>query len=136
MEFHHVSVMAAECMQALQPERGGIYVDCTAGGGGHSLEIAKRLPEGSRIISLDRDDNAIAACTARLAPYADKHPIVNAGLDYRTLTKLKSTYADGLTAVIASDGRIHTSFQMTVTATGRLSSTEPNLQNIPVRKNI
>ena len=64
----------------------------------------------------------------------DKHPIINEVLEYRELTKLKSTYADGLLKVISSDGRIHTSFQMTVTATGRLSSTEPNLQNIPIRK--
>lgn len=76
MEFSHVSVMAQECMDALDPARGGIYVDCTAGGGGHSLEIAKRLPEGSRLICLDRDDNAIAACTARVKDYADKVTIV------------------------------------------------------------
>ena len=63
-----------------------------------------------------------------------KHPIINLVKDYRELTKLKSTYADGLLKVIGPDGRIHTHFQMTVTATGRLSSTEPNLQNIPVRK--
>ena len=61
------------------------------------------------------------------------HPIVDTILEYRQYTKLKSTYVDGLTKVIAADGRIHTSFQNTVTATGRLSSTEPNLQNIPVR---
>ena len=66
----------------------------------------------------------------------DVHPIAQKILDYRTLTKLKSTYVDGLLKVIGPDGRIHTSFQMTVTATGRLSSTEPNLQNIPVRKEI
>ncbi|MBQ6403964.1 MAG: DNA polymerase I [Oscillospiraceae bacterium] len=65
-----------------------------------------------------------------------KHPIVQDVLDYRMLTKLKSTYAEGLLKVIEPDGRIHTSFQMTVTATGRLSSTEPNLQNIPVRKEL
>ena len=64
----------------------------------------------------------------------DKHPIINEVLEYRELTKLKSTYAEGLLKVISPDGRIHTSFQMTVTATGRLSSTEPNLQNIPIRK--
>lgn len=66
----------------------------------------------------------------------DKHPIIGEILEYRMLTKLKSTYADGLLKVIAPDGRIHTNFQMTVTATGRLSSTEPNLQNIPVRRKL
>ena len=62
-----------------------------------------------------------------------KHPIIPAILDYRMLTKLNSTYAEGLLKVIGDDGRIHTTFQNTVTATGRLSSTDPNLQNIPVR---
>ena len=65
-----------------------------------------------------------------------KHPIIDMILDYRMLTKLKSTYADGLLKLIDPDGRIRTNFQMTVTATGRLSSTEPNLQNIPVRKEL
>ena len=66
----------------------------------------------------------------------NKHLIVPAIMDYRMLTKLKSTYADGLLKVIGSDGRIHTTFQNLVTATGRLSSTEPNLQNIPVRTDL
>ena len=63
----------------------------------------------------------------------DKHPIIPAIMDYRMLPKLKSTYAEGLLKVIGEDGRIRTTFQNLVTATGRLSSTEPNLQNIPVR---
>ena len=65
-----------------------------------------------------------------------KHPIIPAIMDYRMLTKLKSTYADGLMKEIRDDGRIHTTFQNLVTATGRLSSTEPNLQNIPVRTDL
>ena len=63
-------------------------------------------------------------------------PIVSAVLEYRQYAKLKSTYADGLLKAIDPDGRIRTSFQMTVTATGRLSSTEPNLQNIPTRTDL
>ena len=61
------------------------------------------------------------------------YPIVKDILEYRGLTKLKSTYADGLAAFIEEDGRIHTNFNQTITATGRISSTEPNLQNIPMR---
>lgn len=66
----------------------------------------------------------------------DKHPIIQAIMDYRMLTKLNSTYADGLMKAIGEDGRIHTTLQNLVTATGRLSSTEPNLQNIPVRTDL
>ncbi|MBQ7453792.1 MAG: DNA polymerase I, partial [Selenomonadaceae bacterium] len=62
-----------------------------------------------------------------------RHPIVATILDFRALTKLKSTYLDGLAKLIGSDGRVHTNFNQTVTATGRLSSSDPNLQNIPVR---
>ena len=66
----------------------------------------------------------------KLAP---DYPVVSKVLEYRQLTKLKSTYADGLAGYIQEDGRIHGKFHQTVTATGRLSSAEPNLQNIPVR---
>ena len=66
----------------------------------------------------------------KLAP---DYPFVADILEYRQLTKLKSTYADGLAGYIAGDGRIHSTFNQTITATGRISSTEPNLQNIPIR---
>ncbi len=68
-----------------------------------------------------------------LEKLAPKYPIVNDILEYRGLTKLKSTYADGLAAFIDQNNKIHTNFHQTITATGRLSSTEPNLQNIPMR---
>ncbi|MBU9737584.1 DNA polymerase I [Diplocloster agilis] len=68
-----------------------------------------------------------------LEKLAPENEIVSLILEYRQLTKLKSTYADGLAAYIAADGRIHSTFNQTITATGRISSTEPNLQNIPIR---
>ena len=68
-----------------------------------------------------------------LEKLAGEFPIVQDILDYRQLSKLKSTYADGLAAYIGEDSKIHTCFNQTITATGRLSSTEPNLQNIPIR---
>jgi len=68
-----------------------------------------------------------------LEKLSEDYPIVKDILEYRGLTKLKSTYADGLAVYIGDDRRIHTSFNQTITATGRISSTEPNLQNIPMR---
>ena len=68
-----------------------------------------------------------------LEKLAPEQPIIRDILEYRTLAKLKSTYADGLLTCLDVDGRIRSTFQQTVTATGRLSSTEPNLQNIPIR---
>lgn len=71
-----------------------------------------------------------------LEKLAPEYPIVSDVLEYRTLAKLKSTYADGLADYICDDGRIHGTFNQTITATGRISSTEPNLQNIPIRIDI
>ena len=68
-----------------------------------------------------------------LEKLAPDYPMIADILEYRTLAKLKSTYADGLGTCIQSDGKIHTTFNQTITATGRISSTEPNLQNIPMR---
>lgn len=68
-----------------------------------------------------------------LEKLAVDHPVIRDILEYRQLSKLKSTYADGLAGYIGADGRIHSTFNQTITATGRISSTEPNLQNIPVK---
>ena len=68
-----------------------------------------------------------------LEKLAPEYPIVAKILEYRQMAKLKSTYADGLAGFIQADGRIHGKFHQTITAKGRLSSAEPNLQNIPVR---
>ena len=68
-----------------------------------------------------------------LEKLAPEVPVVQKILDYRQLTKLNSTYAEGLAVFIGQDERIHGTFNQTITATGRISSTEPNLQNIPVR---
>ena len=66
----------------------------------------------------------------------DKHPIIDCILDYRKLAKLKNTYVDGLIKVVGEDGRVHSIFKQTETRTGRISSAEPNLQNIPVRTDV
>lgn len=71
-----------------------------------------------------------------LEELVDAHPVIPAILEYRTLTKLNSTYVDGLLKVIRADNRVHSTFKQTETRTGRISSTEPNVQNIPVRKEI
>ncbi|HBM75705.1 MAG TPA: hypothetical protein DD429_09160, partial [Clostridiaceae bacterium] len=68
-----------------------------------------------------------------LEKLSDKHEIVKKILEYRQIMKLKSTYVDGLLNIIKEDNKIHSTFNQTVTSTGRISSTEPNLQNIPVR---
>ncbi|NLZ46073.1 MAG: DNA polymerase I [Clostridiales bacterium] len=71
-----------------------------------------------------------------LESLVDKHPIIPLILEYRTLAKLNSTYVDGLLKCIGTDGRAHSVFKQTETRTGRISSTEPNMQNIPVRKEL
>lgn len=77
IRFSHTSVLLYECIEALNIRDGYTYVDCTAGGGGHSLEIAKRLGDNSRLICFDRDKDAIAAATKRLDGYLDKVTFVN-----------------------------------------------------------
>ncbi|MBO6133773.1 MAG: DNA polymerase I [Lachnospiraceae bacterium] len=85
------------------------------------------LPNGKK------NKNGYSTSAEILEKLAPEHKIVRNVLEYRTLSKLKSTYADALPNFISTDGRIHSSFNQTVTATGRISSSDPNLQNIPVR---
>ena len=77
IHFSHTSVLLYECIDALNIRDGYTYVDCTAGGGGHSLEIAKRLGPNSRLICFDRDKDAISAATKRLSDYLDKVTFIN-----------------------------------------------------------
>ena len=97
---------------------------------GHILFDVMHMPGGKKTKT---GYSTAADVLEKLAP---DYPIVAEILEYRTLTKLKSTYADGLAAFIDGDGRIRTSFKQTVTATGRLSSADPNLQNIPMREEL
>ena len=99
-------------------------------------QLAELLFEKLNLPPVKKTKSGYSTNAEVLQSLQDKHPIIPAILEFRELTKLNSTYAEGLQKVIAADGRIHTTFQNTVTATGRLSSTEPNLQNIPVRKEL
>ena len=94
---------------------------------GEILFVKLQLPGGKKT------KTGYSTAADVLEKLAIDYPIVSQILEYRALTKLKSTYADGLHAYIESDHRIHTNFNQTITATGRISSTEPNLQNIPMK---
>lgn len=76
VSFSHKSVLLDECIEGLAIKPDGIYVDGTAGGGGHSFEIAKKLDGGGRLIAIDQDEAAISAAGKRLAPYSDRVTIV------------------------------------------------------------
>ena len=101
--FSHTSVLLNECIEALNIRDGFTYVDCTAGGGGHSLEIVKRLGPNSRLISFDRDKNAIAAATRRLEGYLDKVTFINDNFDTLGAT-LDRLGIDNLGGVLADLG--------------------------------
>ena len=98
--FSHTSVLLYECIEALNIRDGFTYVDCTAGGGGHSLEIAKRMGKNSRLICFDRDTNAIKAATERLKDYLDRVTFINdnfSSLD-RVVKELEITNLGGVLA--------------------------------------
>ena len=103
LNFSHTSVLLFECIEALNIRDGYTYVDCTTGGGGHSLEIAKRMGKNSRLICFDRDKNAIAAASERLKDYLDRITFIND--NFSSLgTVLKELKIDNLGGVLADLG--------------------------------
>ncbi len=95
VNFEHYSVMLSECIDGLNINPDGLYVDCTAGGGGHSFAIASRLSDKGRLIAIDRDIDAIEAVTERLAPFSDRVEIVKNNFS-NLKTILNGREADGV----------------------------------------
>ncbi len=103
MEFKHISVLLNETIDSLAIKPDGIYVDGTLGGGGHSIEICKRLGEGGKLIGIDQDKDAIAAATERLEAYKDKVTIVHS--NYRYITPvLKGLEIGGVDGIVLDLG--------------------------------
>ncbi|MEG2453314.1 MAG: DNA polymerase I [Clostridia bacterium] len=96
-------------------------------------QLAVILFDKLKLLSKKKNKTGLSVGIEVLNDLYDEHPIIPLIIRYRQLSKLQSTYVDGLKKVIAGDGRIHTEYKQTVTSTGRLSSVEPNLQNIPTR---
>ena len=103
MEFKHVSVLLEETIDSLNIKPNGIYVDGTLGGGGHSLEICRRLGEGGRLIGIDQDMDAIAAATERLSDYKDKVTIVHSNYQ-DTDSVLKELSVNGVDGIVLDLG--------------------------------
>ncbi len=103
---------------------------------GSPKQLGKVLFEDLGLPAKKKTKSGYSTNAEVLESLADKHPIIPLILEYRTLTKLNSTYVDGLLKEVKPDGRVHSVFKQTETRTGRISSTEPNMQNIPVRKEI
>ena len=97
-DFHHIPVLYEEVLTYLQPERGGVFVDGTLGGGGHASLVLERLPAGSRLIGIDRDSEAIAAATERLKPYGERFTAIHGNFFdmKRLLADRGVTAADGI----------------------------------------
>ena len=100
---------------------------------GSPQQLAQVLFERLKLPIVKRTRTGISTDVDVLEKLAEKHPVPNLILEYRSAAKLKSTYIDALPKMLLPDGRVHTTFNQTVAATGRLSSSEPNLQNIPIR---
>lgn len=101
MTYQHTSIMVQECMDVLMPDRGGIFVDCTLGGGGHSQAILERLPSDGRLIGIDRDEHALQAARGRLHGFGSQFQAVHGNffdiqslLEQRNITKVDGILAD------------------------------------------
>ena len=103
--FHHLPVLFAECMEALNIKENGIYVDCTAGGGGHSSGIVERLGDHGKLISLDKDDEALAACEAKRAALGAEKKWVLVKTDFSRIGEvLEAMNIDKVDGVLADLG--------------------------------
>ncbi len=122
--------IAAECEKAIYEDAGEKFNISSPKQLGEVLFEKLKLPAGKKT------KTGYSTSADILEKLADEFPIVSKILKYRQVTKLRSTYAEGLIPFIADDGRIHGSFNQTVTATGRISSQDPNLQNIPIRQEL
>ncbi|MBL8912782.1 MAG: DNA polymerase I, partial [Archangium sp.] len=100
---------------------------------GSPAQLAQVLFEDLKLPILKKNKNSISTDHEVLEKLAEEHPLPRAIIEYRTVAKLKSTYLDTIPTLIGADGRIRTTFHQAMAATGRLSSTNPNLQNIPIR---
>ena len=103
MEFLHKSILLKECIDGLEIKPDGIYADITAGGGGHSIEIVKKLECGGKLIVIDRDNDALEACRQRLAGFFDRVEIVKANFN-DTLSVLEDLGISGLDGILADLG--------------------------------
>ncbi|MCI0669529.1 MAG: DNA polymerase I, partial [Myxococcaceae bacterium] len=103
---------------------------------GSNTQLAQVLFVELKLPVLKRGKTGPSADQEVLEKLSETHPLPRAIIDYRTLSKLKSTYLDTLPGLVAADGRVHTTFNQVVAATGRLSSQDPNLQNIPIRTEV
>ena len=129
-----LSAFGEELSEGIEKARGEIY-ELAEGefNIGSPKQLGEVLFERLELPAVRRTKSGYSTDIDVLNKLKDQHPIIEKIMTYRSLTKLKSTYADALVKVISDDGRIHSSFNQVGTATGRISSSEPNMQNIPVR---
>ena len=136
---HVDTAVLAELNRAMSEEIATLKDKATAAAGyefnlDSPRQLAEVLFEKLNLPATKKTKSGYSTDASVLEDLKQLHPLPSLMLEYRELTKLKSTYLDALPRLVAADGNIHTTFNQTVTATGRLSSTDPNLQNIPIRK--